>query len=99
MLALSALQPVERDFAFVVDHAVAAETVVRAARAAERALITEVRVFDVFEGGALGEGRKSIAVGVTLQPTDKTLTDADIEAISARIVAQVTKVTGGNLRG
>ncbi|MBK8209509.1 MAG: phenylalanine--tRNA ligase subunit beta [Rhodospirillales bacterium] len=98
-LVLPALQPVERDFAFVVDRAVAAETVVRAARAAERALITEVRVFDVFEGGAVGEGRKSIAIGVTLQPTERTLTDADIEAVSARIVAQVAKATGGTLRG
>lgn len=97
-LVLPALQPVERDFAFVVDYAVAAKTLVRAARAAERALITDVRVFDVFEGGALGNGRKSIAIGVTLQPTDKTLTDAEIEAVSARIVAQVTKATGGTLR-
>ncbi|HYN37655.1 MAG TPA: phenylalanine--tRNA ligase subunit beta [Rhodospirillales bacterium] len=98
-LALSALQPVERDFAFVVDRSVAAETVVRAARAAERTLIGEVRVFDVFEGGALGDGRKSIAISVTLQPTDKTLTDVEIETVAARIVAQVTKATGGTLRG
>ena len=98
-LALSALQPVERDFAFVVDPAVAAETVVRAVRAADRSLIAEVRVFDVFEGGALGADRKSIAVSVVLQPTEKTLTDAEIEAVSAKIVAQVAKATGGALRG
>lgn len=98
-LALSALQPVERDFAFVVDPAVAAEAVVRAVRAADRTLIIEVRVFDVFEGGALGADRKSIAVSVVLQPTEKTLTDAEIEAVSAKIVAQVAKATGGALRG
>ena len=98
-LVLSALQPVERDFAFVVDPAVAAEAVVRAVRAADRALITEVRVFDLFEGGALGADRKSIAVSITLQPTEKTLTDAEIEAVSAKIVAQVAKATGGALRG
>ena len=98
-LVLAALQPVERDFAFVVDRNVAAEALVRAARAADRALITDVRVFDIFEGGALGDGRKSIALGVTLQPAGKTLTDAEIEAVSARIIAQVGKATGGTLRG
>jgi len=98
-LFLSALQPVDRDFAFIVDGRVTAEAVVRAARAADRTLIADVRVFDVFEGGAVGEGRKSIAVGVTLQPTEKTLTDAEIEAVAARVVAQVTKATGATLRG
>lgn len=97
-LALLPLQPVERDFAFVVDDSVAADQVVRAARSADRALITEVRVFDVFEGGALGAGRKSIAIGVTLQPTEKTLTDAEIESLAQRIIASVTKATGGALR-
>ena len=98
-LVLAALQPVERDFAFVVDRGVAAEALVRAARAADRTLITDVRVFDVFEGGALGESRKSIALSITLQPAGKTLTDADIEAASARIIAQVGKATGASLRG
>jgi phenylalanyl-tRNA synthetase beta chain len=98
-LMLPALQPLERDFAFVVDAGVAAEQVVRAVRAADRALVAEVRVFDVFAGGALGGGRKSIAVSVVLQPTDRTLTDAEIEALSAKIIAQVSKTTGGTLRG
>ena len=97
-LALSALQPVERDFAFVVDANVHAEAVVRAARASDRALITDVRVFDVFEGGALGVGRKSIAITVVFQPAERTMTDAEIEAVAGQIVRQVEKATGGMLR-
>jgi phenylalanyl-tRNA synthetase beta chain len=98
-LSLSPLQPVERDFAFVVDAGVRAETVVRAARAADRALITDVRVFDVFEDGALGAGKKSIGITVVLQPAERTLTDQDIESLAGRIVEQVGKATGGVLRG
>ncbi len=97
-LKLSALQPLERDFAFVVDHAVSADAVLRAARSAEPALITDVRVFDIFEGGGLGDGRKSVAVTVILQPVEKTLTDTEIEAAAARIVASVGKATGATLR-
>ncbi len=97
-LALSPLQPVERDFAFVVDANVHAEAVVRAARASDRALITDVRVFDVFEGGALGVGRKSIAITVVFQPAERTMTDAEIEAVAGQIVRQVEKATGGMLR-
>ena len=93
------LQPVERDFAFVVDAEVEALTLVNAAAGADKALITDVRVFDEFIGGALGEGQKSLAVTVRLQPTEKTLKDADIEAVSAKIVEKVTKATGGVLRG
>jgi phenylalanyl-tRNA synthetase beta chain len=98
-LSLSPLQPVERDFAFVVDAGVRAEMVVRAARAADRALITDVRVFDVFEGGALGAGKKSIGITVVLQPAERTLTDQDIESLAGRIIEQVGKATGGVLRG
>jgi phenylalanyl-tRNA synthetase beta chain len=98
-LALSPLQPVERDFAFVVDADVRAETIVRAARSADRALITDVRVFDVFEGGALSAGKKSIAITVVLQPAERTLTDAEIDSLAGRIVEQVKKATGGVLRG
>jgi phenylalanyl-tRNA synthetase beta chain len=97
-LALSTLQPVERDFAFVVDAAVPAEALVRAARAADRALIGDVRVFDVFEGGALGSGKKSIAITVVLQPSERTLTDAEIEELAGRVVEQVERATGGVLR-
>ena len=98
MLELSAFQPVERDFAFVLDQGVAAEAVVRAARSADKNLIAEVRVFDLFEGKSLGEGKKSLAVNVVLQPTEKTLTDADIEAVAGKVVAGVEKATGGVLR-
>ncbi|WP_296422719.1 phenylalanine--tRNA ligase subunit beta [Yoonia sp.] len=93
------LQAVERDFAFVVDSQVEALTLVNAAAGADKALITDVRVFDEFIGGSLGEGKKSLAVTVRLQPTEATLKDADIEAVSARIVEKVTKATGGILRG
>ncbi|WP_179378383.1 phenylalanine--tRNA ligase subunit beta [Jannaschia marina] len=98
-LALSDLQAVERDFAFVVDARVEVQKLVQAAQGADKALITEVRVFDEFIGGSLGEGRKSLALTVRLQPTEKTLTDKEIEAVSAKIVEKVTKATGGELRG
>ena len=97
-LELSTLHPVERDFAFVVDTAVSAEAVLSAARRAGSTLVADIRVFDFFEGGNLGEGKKSLAINVTLQPTEKTLTDADIEAVGQQIVAGVEKATGGVLR-
>jgi phenylalanyl-tRNA synthetase beta chain len=97
-LDLSALMPLSRDFAFVVDKAVTAATILRAARGADKALVTEVNVFDVFEGNHVGEGKKSVAIAVTLQPKDKTLTDEDIDRVSSAIVAAVTKSTGGVLR-
>jgi phenylalanyl-tRNA synthetase beta chain len=103
-LAKSALQahdllPVRRDFAFVLDAKVPAGDVVRAAHAADKKLIVEVGVFDLFEGASLGENRKSLALEVTLQPLDKTLTDAEIDAVAARIIAEVKKATGGEIRG
>ena len=72
---------------------------VRAASGADRALISRVDVFDVFTGQGVPEGKKSLAIEVTLQPRDKTLTDAEIEAVAAKIVAAVVKATGGELRG
>ncbi len=93
------LQAVERDFAFVVDVDVEALTLVNAAAGADKALIEDVRVFDEFIGGSLGDGKKSLAVTVRLQPTDATLKEADIEAVSAKIVEKVAKATGGTLRG
>ena len=93
------LQSVERDFAFVVDAQVEALTLVNAAAGADKALITDVRVFDEFIGGSLGEGKKSLAVTVRLQPVETTLKDAEIEAIAAKIIEKVTKATGGVLRG
>ncbi|PWJ12443.1 phenylalanine--tRNA ligase subunit beta [Jannaschia seohaensis] len=98
-LTLSDLQAVERDFAFVVDAEVDAQRLVQAAQGADKALIADVRVFDEFIGGSLGEGRKSLALTVRLQPSDKTLTDKEIEAVSAKVVEKVTKATGGQLRG
>lgn len=98
-LDMSPFQAVRRDFAFVVDADVEAQALTRAAAAADRTLITGVRVFDVFEGASLGEGRKSIAIEVAIQPVEKTLTDEDFEALAARIVDNVGRQTGGVLRG
>jgi phenylalanyl-tRNA synthetase beta chain len=99
VLELSSFQPVERDFAFVVDRKVKAADVVRAAASVDRKLIAGVTVFDVYEGPGIEPGKKSIAIAVTLQPRDKTMTDAEIEALAAKIVAEVGKRTGGVLRG
>jgi phenylalanyl-tRNA synthetase beta chain len=98
-LAISDLQAVERDFAFVLDAGVEAQAVVNAAQGADKALIAGVRVFDEFRGGSLGEGRKSLAITVRLQPTERTLTDKEIEAVAAKVVEKVSKATGGELRG
>lgn len=98
-LVLSDLQPVRRDFAFVVDTDVTAATILRAANGADKKLIAGVNLFDLYEGEHMAEGKKSVAFEVTLQPKDKTLTDEEIEAISNKIVAAVTKSTGGELRG
>ncbi|NJO22461.1 MAG: phenylalanine--tRNA ligase subunit beta [Sphingomonadales bacterium] len=92
------LLPVTRDFAFVVGKDIPAGDVVRAALAVDKALIASVSVFDVFEGGSLGANKKSLAIAVTLAPKDKTLTDPEIEAISAKIVAEVQRATGGQIR-
>ena len=101
-LAISDLQAVERDFAFVLDTRVEAEAVLKAARAADKALISNVSVFDLFEGpkaeAQMGAGKKSVAIAVRLQPTAATLTEAEIEAVSAKVVAGVAKATGGVLR-
>ena len=98
-LVLSAFQPLERDFAFLVESGVEAEKLVRAARNADKALITAARVFDVYAGKGVPEGKKSLAIAVTLQPVERTLTDAEIEAVSDKIVAAVAKATGAVLRG
>jgi phenylalanyl-tRNA synthetase beta chain len=92
-------QAVDRDFAFVVDAGVEAGTLVNAAQGADKSLIAGVRVFDEFIGGSLGEGKKSIALTVHLQPTDRTLTEDEIDAVAAKVVDKVTKATGGVLRG
>ncbi|MCQ4162118.1 phenylalanine--tRNA ligase subunit beta [Roseomonas sp. GC11] len=95
---LPAFQPLKRDFAFLVDAGVAAESLLRAARGAERALIVDVALFDRYAGEKLPEGKVSLALEVTLQPREASLTDAEIEAVGARIVAAVTKATGATLR-
>jgi phenylalanyl-tRNA synthetase beta chain len=97
-LIASELMPLSRDFAFVVDEKVEAEKILKAVRGADRQLITDVGVFDVFRGGSLGEGKKSVAVEVSLQPTKATLTDKDLEALAQKIVAAVAKATGATLR-
>lgn len=98
-LVLNDLQAVERDFAFVVDAQVAALDLMNAAAGADKALISDVRLFDEFIGGSLGEGKKSLAITVRLQPTDKTLKEADIEAVGKKIIEKIEKATGGVLRG
>ena len=95
---MSDLQPLTRDFALVVGRDVAAGDIVRAAQAAERQLVTGVEVFDVYEGAGIDPAKKSVAIAVTLQPTQKTLAEAEIEAVSAKIVAEVAKKTGAALR-
>jgi phenylalanyl-tRNA synthetase beta chain len=99
LLALSPLQPVERDFAFVVDADLPAETLLRAVRGVDKKLIREVRLFDVYTGPGLGDGKKSLAVTVVLQPEEATLTEAALDTFSRKLVAQVEKATGGSLRG
>lgn len=98
LLKLADLMPVARDFAFLVDRSVPAANLLKAAKNADKALITDVAVFDVFEGKGVPEGKKSLGIAVTLQPVDKTLTDEEIEKVSASVVAAVTKATGGVLR-
>jgi phenylalanyl-tRNA synthetase beta chain len=98
-LALSPFMPLTRDFAFVVPRATAAGDLTRAVASADRTLIAEARVFDVYEGKGVAEGEKSVAVEVTIQPRERTLTDADIEALSGRIIAAAAKATGARLRG
>ncbi|MBL8573404.1 MAG: phenylalanine--tRNA ligase subunit beta [Hyphomicrobiaceae bacterium] len=96
--AVSDLMPLDRDFAFVVDERIEAAALLKAVRGAEKTLITDAMVFDVFRGPAIGEGKKSVAVSVTLQPKDKTLTEADIEAVGKRVVEAAAKATGATLR-
>jgi phenylalanyl-tRNA synthetase beta chain len=99
VLELSAFQPVSRDFAFIVDRAVKAGDIVRAAQGIDKKLITDVTVFDVYEGKGIDPAKKSIAIAVTMQPREKTMTDEEIDAVGAKIVAEVTKKAGGVLRG
>ena len=98
LLKPSAFQPVSRDFAFVVDKSVEAEKLMRAIKGADKNLISQVDIFDVYVGKGIEPGQKSIALSVTLQPVEKTLTDEEINSLSNKIVESVTKLTGGILR-
>jgi phenylalanyl-tRNA synthetase beta chain len=99
VLELSPFQAVRRDFAFVVEKTVEAGAIIRATATADRKLIGNVNVFDIFEGASVGEGKKSVAIEVTIQPADRTLTDEDFDGLTKRIIANVEKSTGGVLRG
>jgi phenylalanyl-tRNA synthetase beta chain len=98
VLELSAFQPVSRDFAFIVDRSVKAGDILRAAQGVDKKLITGVTVFDVYEGKGIDEAKKSVAIAVTIQPREKTMTDQEIDAVAAKIVTEVNKKTGGVLR-
>jgi phenylalanyl-tRNA synthetase beta chain len=97
-LSLSVFQPIERDFAFIVDRELPAEALLRAARGVDRKLVAELRLFDVYEGDGLPPGKKSLGLTLVLQPQDATLTEAAIDAVAQRLVAQVEKATGATLR-
>ncbi len=97
--ALPPFQPIRRDFAFLVSTETASDTLLRAAKGAERSLISHVTLFDRYAGKNLPEGQVSLAIAVTIQPTEKTLTEAELDAVSAKIIAAVHKATGGVLRG
>jgi phenylalanyl-tRNA synthetase beta chain len=97
-LSISPFMPLRRDFAFVVARETAAAAIVKAVVSADKSLIADVSVFDVFDGAGLEPGARSVAVEVTIQPRTATLTDKEIEAIGARIVEQVARATGGRLR-
>ncbi len=98
-LELSDLMPVERDFAFLAERHIKAVDLVRAIQSADRNLITDVTLFDIYEGAEIPPGKKSVAIAVTLQPRDKTLTDAEIDAVAGKIIAEVQNKTGATLRG
>ena len=96
--AASDLMPVRRDFAFVVSEETDARTITKVARGARKDLITDVAVFDVYRGAGVPAGQKSVAVEAVLQPRDRTLTEDDIDKVSADIINAVTKATGATLR-
>ncbi|MCY4303798.1 MAG: phenylalanine--tRNA ligase subunit beta [Aestuariivita sp.] len=97
-LVVSDLQVVERDFSFIVDNDVESSTIINAVRSADKSLISDAYIFDVFTGEQIGHKKKSIAFKVRLEPKTKTLTDNDIEHLSKKIILKIKKVTGGNLR-
>ena len=99
LLQLSAFQPVARDFAFIVDEQVEADALIRAASGTDRNLISNVSVFDIYQGKGVDDGKKSIAINVEIQPKKQTLTDAEIEGLGQKIIDAVASKTGAVLRG
>ncbi|MEQ9345342.1 MAG: phenylalanine--tRNA ligase subunit beta [Thalassospira sp.] len=97
-LNASSFQSVERDFAFLMDGGVKAEAIIKAARSADRNLISDVSIFDLYAGKGIDDGKKSLAFSITLQPTKATLTEEEIEAVCKKVVEAVEKATGGSLR-
>ena len=97
-LKASSFQSVERDFAFLLDESVKAEVIIKAAKGADRNLITDVTIFDLYAGKGIEDGKKSLAFSITLQPTKATLTEEEIEAVCKKVVDAVEKATGGSLR-
>ncbi len=90
--------PVDRDFAFILDEAVTAEQLVRTVKSAEKKLIQEIQLFDVYQGKGVEPGKRSLAIAVRLQSPERTLTEAEIEPVAKKIVATVEKQLGGVLR-
>ena len=99
LLQMSQFQAVKRDFAFILDEGVEVENIIRAAKSSEKQMITDVNIFDVYQGKGVDEGKKSVAFSVTLQPYDRTLTDLEIEGLSQKIINTIQQKTGGVLRG
>jgi len=99
LVDLPSFQPVKRDFAFLADKGVEADSFIRAIKSVDRNMIANVEIFDIYTGKGVEEGKKSVAIAVTLQPRDHTLTDAEIEGLSQKIVAVVEQKTGASLRG
>lgn len=97
--SFSALQPIRRDFAFIINKTVSAETLLRAARTADRNFIANVTLFDSYEGAGVPEGHISLAIAVTLQPAEKSFSESEIDALCAKIISEINKKTGGVLRG
>jgi len=97
-LSISDYQAVERDFAFVMDTDVSADKVLKAAKGADKKLISDAKIFDIYEGDTVGEGKKSVALSIRLEPKDRTLTDDEIEAVSVKVIQNVEKTSGGILR-
>lgn len=99
LLQLNPLQPLTRDFAFIVDEKTNAEDIIRAAKAADKKLISDAYIFDIYQGKGVEDGKKSLALTITIQPHDKTLTDEEIDAIMQAVIGNVVMKTGGTLRG